>query len=274
MDKRDIKIFVKCDYCGAENYIRIGSYNKNKERNNGKYFCLKCLRERESKMYMEKYGVDNALSIPEVREKIKNTNMDRYGVEYPTQSKTIREKAAETVRKQYGVEYICIADSVREKAKQTVIEKYGVDNVLKNKEIYGKALKTRLSNLENEYTPSSKNQKHIVELYNGILNYQIDSYFVDGLLENNVFFEYDGSGHDLSMRIRGISKEEFENREFIRSKYLISKGYKEFRIISYDDKIPDDNKLLEIKNSAFRFLIECGYESYKYYVKNDVVELN
>lgn len=118
MDKRDIKIFVKCDYYGAENYIRIGSYNKNKERNNGKYFCLKCLRERESKMYMEKYGVNN---------------------------------------------------------------------VFKNKEIYRKALKTRLSNLENEHTPSSKNQKHIVELYNGILNYQIDSYFVDGLLENNVF---------------------------------------------------------------------------------------
>ena len=41
---------------------------------------------------IKKYGVDNPIKLPEIREKIKQTNLEKYGYENPMSSDEIKEK--------------------------------------------------------------------------------------------------------------------------------------------------------------------------------------
>jgi hypothetical protein len=52
--------------------------------------------------FKEKYGVDNPLNHPNIREKINNTIKEKYGVNYPSQCKEIQDKIIETYIKKYG----------------------------------------------------------------------------------------------------------------------------------------------------------------------------
>lgn len=103
---------------------------------------------------------------------------------------------------------------------------------------------------------TSKAQEHICKLYNGKLNYCIEFYYADMLLEDNIICEYDGSGHDLLVKTGKMTKKEFHKKECTREKVMISRGYKIFRLVSNNDILPSDEELLRIKDVALEKLKE------------------
>lgn len=102
----------------------------------------------------EKYGVDNAGQIPEVKDKIKNTLNLKYGVDNAMNiggvkvshkksiNKTISKhgdsiikKRVETLKSNFGVNNISKLDSVKLKKEKTCIKNFGVSSPLKNEYI-------------------------------------------------------------------------------------------------------------------------------------------
>ena len=101
----NIKVEVKCDYCGEIKIIKYQDYVINTDFGKRKYAGKKC-------------GI----------KKVKETNLERYGVEYAQQNEEIRNKTIDIIKERYGVDNISKTDLFKEKYKETMNERYGVDN--------------------------------------------------------------------------------------------------------------------------------------------------
>ena len=159
---------------------------------------------------------------------------------------------------------------IEKKMKENNLKKFGVEYPLQNKEILKK---TKCNVLEESFFEriTSKQQKKIHNLFGGILNYQIYPYIVDIFFpEERIYFEYDGGGHNLSVKLKQKEEKQFEKEQEIRTLYLKDKGLKEFRIIdsSKKGKLLEDNDMRKIKNKAFN-LLSKEYTSYIYNIDNN-----
>lgn len=176
-------------------------------------------------------------------------------------------------------EKCCCENCKERKMMETSLEKYGNICSLRNPEVQAKATATNMKNLGVQYpfqNPNilqkcrdsynknnntvmvSKQQKYICNLYGGRLNYPIALYFADILLDD-IVIEYDGRGHDLAVRLNHISYDEFIQKEQNREQTIINYGYKIFRIISHEDKLPSDDLLLKIKDNVCNTLHTTDY---------------
>lgn len=223
------KVLVRCDKCNKEYLLGYFDYNKKK---NGDY-CFDCRYESTKITNLEKYGYENAFQSPEIRDK---------------QRKTILEK--------YGCENVFQNNDIKDKIKETFLEKYNAIHPMKNKEyalnIHKKCFKTMY---ENQSQVCSSQQKYLNKIYGGELNKLYDNLWLDIYFEeDNIYLEYNGSGHDISLKYKKISEEEFKIREIKRYKFLKSKNLKEIVISSKHDKIPKDEVLYSIKKYAFYIL--------------------
>lgn len=133
----------------------------------------------------------------------------------------------------------------RKRAKETCLEKYGVDHPMKIEEIQTKCEQSREKNKQNfngskfnscqffmNGIPVSKAQgllKKFLPEYE--LNYHLGKYYID-LFYNNVCIEYDGKGHDLSVRMDKISLEEFLDKENKKRDFIL----KDNRLLKIIDK--------------------------------------
>ena len=185
---------------------------------------------------------------------------------------------------------ICCDQCKQEKMMRSSLNKYGNKCSLRNPDIQAKSKKKNMQNLGVQYPFQNKSilekcsnssirkhgknykkikismqQKYLHKLYGGILNYPEFPYFLDIFFENTkIYLEYDGSGHDLGVRLGHIPEKSFKEKELRRSSFLKNKGYKEFRIVSSDDIFPSDKELMIIKNRAFYILLEKNYSKYTY----------
>lgn len=82
----------------------------------------------------------------------------------------------------------------------------------------------------------------------GQLNVRIDNYVIDILLPNHIIVEYNGGGHELSVKLGELTLEQFQQKEIRRNNFLINLGYKLLIIESKKDKLPSN--LLEMINNA------------------------
>lgn len=279
-----IKITVFCQECGKELYQGADSVYRNYLRN-GLFSCKEC-------SVMRKYGCKCALLNPEVREKRRKTCLERYGVEEPLGSKEIQKKTEQTCLKRYGykrammnsevqkhnrqafmekygVEFVGEVPEVREKIKNTIKERYGVDNPIYVPEFKEKAIRKRLENINDIFhdgIPTSSQQRYFNKIYGGEMNQLVRGYFVDILLTDSVYFEYNGSGHNLNFQLGRTSQEEFDKKEQMRESILEKYGYKEFKIVSSTDKLPDEQFLLELKDKAIEKL-NSGYNFFIYNIE-------
>lgn len=48
------------------------------------------------------------------------------------------------------------------------------------------------------------------------------------IIDNNIICEYDGSGHNLSVKMEKLTQQEFDEKEYKRTSILLSKGFKRF----------------------------------------------
>lgn len=219
-----VKIHTVCKYCGRVFEKAYRRYYETRDDT----CCSLCKQQKVLKNTREKYGVNCTLHIPEIEERVRKQNLDKYGVENPLESSFIREKCKQTMREKYGCEYTLQSPQLRSKVNST------------------------LKMLGKEMVYTSRQQKHLHEIYGGELNYPIGPFFVDLFFpENSVCLEYDGAGHDLHVKLGTVSREDFDRREKERIDFLIENGYKIIKLISKTDKLPPDAKLLEIKGICF-----------------------
>jgi len=174
-------------------------------------------------------------------------------------------KMMETSLKKYGNVCSLRNEEVLRKSKDTNLEKIGVEYPFQSKDILKKCLESVKDNGSRKFIHISKNQMYLSELYNGYLHHIEFPYRLDIFFEKeNIYLEYDGSGHRMGIKFGSYTEEEFEEKEIIRSVFLKERGYKEFRIISKDDVLPIDNDLIDIKIRAFDILLNNNYNKYVY----------
>ena len=263
--------------------------DKIKKTNEERYGCCWYMStdefiDKRKETWKKKYGenIENPFQVEEVRNKAKETWMNNYGVDNPNKSKKIKDKSKETCRKKYGGNTPMSSNDVKNKVRQTWEEKYGVDHPSKLQEIKDKKKETcrkhfgvdwpmQCDEIKNkafdsfQYNstgPSSRVQRYINYILNGILNKHILNFMVDIYLEKeNLVIEYDGSGHFLGDTIKNKSKipsKEAILKEKVREDKLINNNYKLIRIIAKRDRIPSDEVILnlidEFKNSDFKVI--------------------
>lgn len=95
--------------------------------------------------------------------------------------------------------------------------------------------------------PVSIQQAHLQNLFGGETNYRVQNLFLDiALPAEKIYVEYDGSGHDLSVKKKDLTQEEFNEKQRRRTYALYRSGWKCIRFISRKDNLPSDEKLIEL----------------------------
>jgi predicted nucleic acid-binding Zn ribbon protein len=131
-------------------------------------------KERVTKTYLKKYGVEHHGLMQSVKDKRAETNLKRYGVENPChraeiqkkiskaylnksekQKQEIENKRIKTNLKKYGVEYTQQLKEVRTKSENTMMKRYGSKHTAQCEEIFNKQQKSGL-NFKDYYLPSGK----------------------------------------------------------------------------------------------------------------------
>ena len=166
----------------------------------------------------------------------------------------------------YGVENTFQVDKIKIKSKETTKNKYGFDNVSYVAEIKMKKNKTMYIN---QSVISSRQQQYLNKILGGILNYS------DGTIPNldiafpseKIYLEYDGSGHELSVKYNNMSKKEFDEREKRRYYYLRKLGWKGVFIKSMCDYLPLDEVILNEFNKALKWF-ELDSKGHWHYIIN------
>jgi len=239
------KIITTCDYCGKEIEQDLKTYKTNKERSFiQKDACVECWSEKLKETMIKKHGVKNASNLSYVVEKRTQTFIDRLGVSNPLR-----------------------LESVKEKIKATNLEKYGYEHMM---QIPGEALRRIELACKTMYERgngvTSFQQNHINSVLEGNLNYPVGAFKLDiAFPEKMIYIEYDGSGHNLQVILGNKTQQEVEETSRKRYYTLKNKDWKMIRIISSNDKLPNDDIL------RYYFLLACA--KFKYFGHN-YFELN
>lgn len=225
------------------------------------------IQNKKEKTYLEKYGVKNPMMLQEIREKAYKTTKERYGFEHALQNKEFYEKSRQTCFLHYGYYSPLLVPENIKKAKEKMFELYGVKKAFSSKEIQEKAMKALVKKYgtnkilaldeikikcastmyKNGTVPSSRQQRYICNIYNGILNYPIKMYNLDIYLKNdNLGVEVNFSGHDLCVQLGNITQEDFDRSQLIRDIFIKRQDIKLIKIISKKDYVPPDYILLQM----------------------------
>lgn len=216
-----IKIEVECDNCHKKWDAIIQNITRKKEYIKDSIFCKKCADK-----YVRKNFHD------EIRAKAERTYLEHYGVNHNFKVEDCLKKRERTWLEKYGRKHAFQAEEVKEKRAQTLYR--------------------------NGTVPTSDEQRHICNLFNGDLNKPIGFYSADMVIESpgmKINIEFDGWAHKKHVVTGKISIEEFWQKENERNEYILNKGYKIIRLVANNDKLLDDNILIEITNDCVNQLI-------------------
>jgi len=197
----------------------------------------------------ERYGVDHPMMLPQFINKKKETMFENYGVVIPILNKQIREKTIQTNMERYGCEFPLQSEEIRQKIDDTVFERYGETTVVKVESIIDKI---RQSFFKNGTVKSSKQQRYINSLFNGNLNYLANkrSFLDIAFPDEMIYVEFDGGGHNLTVKNGKILQKDFNRKQDNRTYALLRNGWREIRFISLKDSLPSDEVLLRMLEYA------------------------
>lgn len=293
-----IKLECICDHCGKEFVISCQNLMRSqgkttapanlkiKQYQDNLILCKKCRAIHTSKVkYKTEYPTQNNIVKKQISnthknktkdekelslQKYKQTCFERYGVYNTFQVEQFKQKAKETIQHKYGKQYNSINQipEIKQKQKEAIQEKYGQQytNPMQVPEIRAKVRQTLF---QNNNCPVSKAQKYIYNILyeqeenkNNIkLNYPLDKYSLDiALLNEKIDIEYDGSGHDLTIKLNGLTELQFRHNEQIRNSYILDKQWKIIRIIAKNEywfygKLFAKEQLLHVINFVKNCLI-------------------
>lgn len=230
-----VKLDCTCDHC-HESFSR--TLSKLQVLNSVNFtLCNKCRL---------KYRYENN-KLEKARREL--TNLKKFGYKNPMQNKLIQQKYIYTVQSKYGKQYTTTAQIPEVRQKQ---------------------IKTLCMN---QLAPLSKPQKHIHTLIGGELNYPFEKCIIDIAFPNErIAIEYDGSGHDLSVKLGKITKNEFLNKEKKRNYFILNKNWKIIHIIAQNDKLLNDNDLIKIINFSKNYIINSSNHWLNIYLEENRIE--
>jgi very-short-patch-repair endonuclease len=218
---------------------------------------------------MNTYGVDMAGNSEALHLKMQETMLEKYGGKTTLESPSLKKQVQETNLERYGFINSLSNKNIRNKIILTNLNKYNVKVPSQNEEIKAKIRNTMY---KNGTAPTSKQQLYICNLVNGNLNYPIYNCSLDIAFPNDfLYIEYDGGGHDLRVKYKVNTKEEFDHIEMKRQYFLYSKGWKLIRIISSKDYLPYDESILKLIKEAREYL-NTGHSWIKYDIDNNLVK--
>lgn len=226
----NVIIEFQCDYCGKIFKNKYTNYTRHLNTTN-LVACRECLGKKMKDVTMIRYGVENISQLDSVKKKKVDTCNENFGCDYPMQNKEIMDKAKISMVENYGVKHNFY--------REEIVEKVKIANAQKR--------------FENGNIVSSSAQRHLCGLFNGILNYPVKWYNLDILLDNNIYCEYNGSGHKLNVKMGEISEEEYKRKDMIRYLYLKSLGYKEIIFDNYSDKLLPDNIMIDLLDKCKKY---------------------
>jgi len=232
-------------------------------------------KEQYKQTCQEKYNCDNTFQVEEFKDKSKETCLTKYNKEYYTQTDEYKERARQTCMEIYGTPNPLQNKDIRQKCIDTLMAHYGVDNPTKNKEISDRAIKNAMKTMSKNGTARvSTQQVYLHSLLGGELNFYTKKSLLDiAFFLNKIYIEYDGSGHKLQVMRGLITEEEFDLKEMRRWYALHNDGWKEIRIISKQDYLPLDNKIIEIINYAYQYL-DSGHSWIHFDIDNQLIKGN
>ena len=228
-------------------------------------------KERHKETSMEKYGYENVSQVPEFIDKIKTTQFDKYGMFY-TQTDKAKEQYKNTCQEKYGCDNTFQVQEFIDKSIATTFERYGVTHLMKLEKVrQERFIKMAETKYRNGTMQSSRQQEYIHKIVGGLLNYPLDRSCLDiAFVEDMIFCEYDGSGHSLAVSFGDITQEEFDKKELKRKYFLLSKGWKEIRIISLNDYLPSDDIIIDMLNYSKEYF-ESGHHWIKFDINNSKI---
>ena len=186
--------------------------------------------------------------------------LQKYGVEYGGQVEGSIKKREKTCIEKYGVSHALKTKESQNKSKLTCIAKYGVDSFTKTNEFRKQAKEYfKKSNI----ITCSKQQKHIADILNIPTNIYFHGYYLDMVYNDNIDIEYDGSGHNLSVKHGDLSQEDFDKRERKRYAVIHNYGMKTITILGNErDILPKDEILLKDILNGIEYLNNSNDLSY------------
>lgn len=235
------KIPVRCDYCGKTFYPTSRNYEK-LHKVSTIDCCVACRSKKIKQTMLDKYGVTNAVYIPEVRDKMKETCLERYGAETSLHNPEIFQKTQDSLNEHYGIsdgiKNLRSVKEINDKVVSTMIDKYGGKAPLCSYEIKCKANATMASN---GTCKTSKPQimlcDMIKEIYgNCELNYPCDNSILDcmSIIDGvHIDIEYDG----------WYWHKDKQHEDMKRDFFVESQGYKVIRFIAHDNRLPTHDEL-------------------------------
>lgn len=273
---------------------------KTKEINLIKYgvenlFNLKEFQDKANNTIFNKYGVVNVSQSNEIQDKIKHNNLLKYGVENTSQLTSVKEKAIITNRVKYGVDYPMQTKEFQEQFKKTSYEKYGVRRPTQNLEIQNKVKSTNIKrygyenptqnpdilakSINSRYlygtATCSKQQHELYENIGGKLNFPCNNFIIDiAYPEEKIAVEWDGSGHNLSVKLGKISQQEFNRNENFRRKILFENDWRIITFVTKKDIIPSSENIKKIINYCLDYIHNGGHSIYIMVDNNEIVFKN
>lgn len=227
-------------------------------------------KEKIKQNNLKKYGVKHYSQTNEYKEKYKLKSLEKYGTEHPWQAEEIKQKIKDTNLERYGVECILQLEFIKQKIKKICLDKYGVENPAQAIEVKEKIAQ---SLYQNKTGISSYNQRYLCNLFNGELNYPIGFYKLDiAFINEMLYIEYDGSGHNLRVQKGAVTEKEFKRLEISRKLYLEKKGWKIIRIISKYDKLFDDDTIINLVNKAKDYLLNTNHTWFEIDIDNKLIK--
>lgn len=287
----NVNVNYKCDYCGKEDKKKYCQLIISREIVN-KDCCTECKSLKTKEVNLIKYGVEHTSELESNKQKRKETNLKVYGTEHASQNKEIKEKMKNTFLENYGETTPAKNQMVKNKTAKTNIERYGAISPTLNEEVRTKQIETLKSNYgvefpqqnseikklsmkslyENNTAPCSRQQRHIHNLLGGQLNFPHKNFLLDiAFVDEKVYLEIDLGGHELQIKLGKITEEDYRKNERKRWYSLYRNDWKEIRIISSKDKIPNDEALIEMMKYAKEYLND-GRHYIKFYLDEGKVK--
>lgn len=237
MSKLTMLDFI-CDKCGKQFKRSAQNWHRNIETTGyTDTLCDECCKGNSKRSIMRKYGVSAGSQIPGATEKREKTCLEKYGVKNPIVLDSVQEKSKDTCMRRYGVERYTLTPEFRELAKELFHN--------------------------NGLVSSSKTQRHIANLIGGKVNELFHGYYLDILIGDDIDIEYDGSGHDIRVKMGKMSQDEFDSKERQRYAALHKYGIKTITIKgNKGDILPEDTIVIKDIINAIDHLNATGEHTY------------
>lgn len=267
-DSNKSRIEYQCDNpeCNKifETSWQVYKYRQHNKAKDAGDFCIHCNKKMRAKWLKEnnpkEFEKENELR----RKGMKKNLMERFGVENPMQVEEFKENFKNNFKEKYGEDNPAKVEEFRQKMS---------DTMQTNRELIECTGPGGHTYYRYAGVSVSRSQKHFWDIYGGILNYPVKTLTVDILLENNIYFEYNGTGHYMDTRIKGLTEDEVKHKEIVRYYILKREGYKAFTYHSTKtDKLPDDKILLSLKRIALEYLKEDNHNWITFDKDNNLIK--